>query len=115
VAEALVFARRNGVDPSKVREALLGGFAYSRILEVHGQRMLDGNFQPGFKSRLHQKDLRIVLNTAQQAGVGLPATAVVSQNLNALIGAGDGDLDSAALLRALERGSAPGEPRTPGD
>ena len=72
VAEAFTFARRNGVDPGRVREALLGGFANSRILEIHGQRMLDHDFRPGFKVRLHQKDLRIVMETAHQMGIALP-------------------------------------------
>lgn len=108
VAEALAFARRSGVDAAKVRDALLGGFAYSKILEVHGKRMLDGDFKPGFKTRLHHKDLRIVNEAAQHLGLGLPATALVAQHLNALIGAGDGDLDSSALAKVLERMSGPG-------
>jgi 2-hydroxy-3-oxopropionate reductase len=103
VAEALIFARRCGVDPARVREALLGGFAGSRILEVHGRRMLDGDFRPGFKARLHQKDLRIVLDSAHQLGLALPAAALASQHLNALLGAGEGELDSAAIVKVLER------------
>ena len=103
VAEAFTFARRNGVDPGRVREALLGGFANSRILEVHGQRMLDHDFRPGFKVRLHQKDLRIVMETAHQMGIALPGSALVAQHLNALIGSGDGELDSSALVRVIER------------
>ncbi|HRE16718.1 MAG TPA: NAD-binding protein, partial [Rhodocyclaceae bacterium] len=74
----------------KVREALLGGFAYSRILENHGQRMLDRNFKPGFKSWMHQKDLNIVLQTAHQQGVYLPATAATAQMFNAMVGSGLG-------------------------
>ncbi len=103
VAEALLFARANGADPYKVREALLGGFAGSKILEVHGKRMLDGDFQPGFKSRLHQKDMDIVLDTARQIGLALPASAMVAQYLNALVGSGDGELDSSAIVKVIER------------
>lgn len=103
VAEAFTFARKNGVDPGRVREALLGGFANSRILEVHGKRMLEGDFRPGFKVRLHQKDLRAVMETAHQIGIALPGTALVAQHLNALVGSGDGELDSSALVRAVER------------
>jgi 2-hydroxy-3-oxopropionate reductase len=103
VAEAMQFARANGVDAAKVRAALLGGFAGSKILEVHGQRMLDGNYQPGFKARLHQKDLRIVLETATALNLPMPGTALVAQQMNALVGAGDGELDSSALLKTLER------------
>ena len=103
VAGAFTFARRNGVDPERVREALLGGFANSRILEVHGQRMLDHDFRPGFKVRLHQKDLRIVLETAHQMGIALPGAALVAQHLNALIGSREGELDSSALVNVIER------------
>jgi 2-hydroxy-3-oxopropionate reductase len=103
VGEALSFARRNGVDAGKVREALLGGFAYSKILEVHGQRMLDHDFRPGFKTRLHHKDLKIVVDAAHQLGLALPATALVAQHLNALMVSGDGELDSSALVKVIER------------
>lgn len=103
VAEALTFARRNGVDAAKVREALLGGFAGSRILEVHGQRMLDDRFEPGFKTRLHHKDLNIVMQAAREAGLALPAAALVMQHLNALMGSGDGEIDSAALVKVVAR------------
>ncbi len=103
VAEAFTFARRNGVDPGRVREALLGGFANSRILEVHGQRMLDHDFRPGFKVRLHQKDLRIVMETAHRMGIALPGSALVAQHLNALIGSEEGELDSSALVNVIER------------
>jgi 2-hydroxy-3-oxopropionate reductase len=103
VAEAITFARKSGVDAAKVREALMGGFAGSRILEVHGKRMLDNDFRPGFKTKLHQKDLKIVIDTAHQLGLALPGTALVAQQLNALMGAGDGELDSAAVVKALER------------
>lgn len=103
VAEALTFAARQGVDAGKVRQALLGGSAYSKILELHGQRMLERQFQPGFKAKLHQKDLGIVLAEAQQAGIALPATAMAAQLMNALVGAGGGENDSAALIEILER------------
>lgn len=103
VAEALVFARKNGVDPAKVREALLGGFAGSRILEVHGKRMLDDDYRPGFKTRLHQKDMNIVLQTARELGLALPAAALVMQHMNALMGTGDGELDSSAVMKVVER------------
>lgn len=103
VAEALTFARRNGADPAKVREALMGGFAGSKIMEVHGQRMLDNDFKPGFKVGLHQKDMRIVMETAHQLGLALPAAALVTQHLNALMGSGATDLDSAALVKVVER------------
>lgn len=102
VAEALNFARQAGADPAKVREALLGGFAYSRILENHGQRMLDRNFKPGFKSWMHQKDLNIVLQTAHQQGICLPATAATAQMFNAMQGGGLGEEDSIAVLKLLE-------------
>ena len=103
VAEALNFAARAGADPAKVREALLGGFAYSRALEFHGMRMLEGDFKPGFRSRLFQKDLRIVLDNAHDLGLALPAAAVVAQHFNAMVGAGEGDLDGAGLYRVIER------------
>ena len=103
VSEALTFARKNGVDAAKVREALMGGFAGSKILEVHGKRMLDNDFKPGFKTKLHQKDLRIVMEDAGKLGLALPGTALVAQHLNALMGSGDGELDSAAIVKAIER------------
>jgi len=103
VAEALTFARKNGADPVKVREALMGGFAGSKIMEVHGKRMLDNDFKPGFKVGLHQKDMRIVMETAHQLGVALPAAAMVTQHLNALVGTGDANLDSAAIVKVIAR------------
>ena len=103
VAEALTFARRSGVDPAKVRAALLGGFAGSKILEAHGQRMLDNDFKPGFKVKLHQKDLNIVMDDARKLGLTLPGVALVAQHLNALMDSGDGDLDSAAIVKVVER------------
>ena len=108
VAEALTFARKNGADPAKVREALMGGFAGSKIMEVHGKRMLDNDFKPGFKVGLHQKDMRIVMETAHQLGVALPAAALVTQHLNALMGTGDTSLDSAAVVKVIERMSGMG-------
>lgn len=108
VSEALTFARKNGVDAAKVRAALLGGFAGSKILEVHGQRMLDNDFKPGFKVKLHQKDLRIVMEDAGKLGLALPGAALVAQHLNALVGGGDSELDSAAIVKAVERLSALG-------
>jgi 2-hydroxy-3-oxopropionate reductase len=103
VGEALTFARKNGVDPAKVRAALLGGFAGSKILEVHGQRMLDHDFKPGFKVKLHQKDLRIVMDTAHLLGLALPAAALCTQQMNALMGQGDTELDSSALVKLIEQ------------
>ena len=103
VAEALTFARKNGVDPARVRDALMGGFAGSRILEVHGQRMLDSNYKPGFKVKLHHKDMAIVMDNAQETATPLPGAALIAQQMNALMGAGDSELDSSALMRALER------------
>ncbi len=108
VAEALTFARRNGADPARVREALMGGFAGSKIMEVHGKRILDNDFKPGFKVGLHQKDMRIVMETAHQLGVALPAAALVTQHLNALMGTGCADLDSAAVVKVIERMSGMG-------
>lgn len=103
IGEAFLLADKAGVDPAKVREALLGGFAGSRILDVHGRRMLEDNFKPGFKAALHQKDLRNAVDTARELGLALPGTALVTQWVNALVGSGGGDLDSAALLKVLER------------
>ena len=103
VAEAMNFAHRSGVDAAKVREALLGGFAYSRILENHGQRMLDRNFKPGFKAWMHQKDMRIVMEEAHRLGLALPSAAATTQMFNAMVGSGLGDDDSVAMLKLLER------------
>jgi 2-hydroxy-3-oxopropionate reductase len=105
VAEALTFARKNGVDPARVRDALMGGFAGSRILEVHGKRMLDNDYTPGFKTRLHQKDINIVMQTAKELGLSLPGAALVMQHLNALMGTGGAELDSAAVMKIIERES----------
>lgn len=113
VAEAILLARASGVDPARMREALLGGFAGSRILEVHGRRMIEGDFAPGFKSRLHQKDMGIVLAAVQELGLALPAAAQVAQYLNALVGQGLGEQDSAAIYQVVE--SMNGLPRGDGD
>ena len=109
VAEAFTFAARQGVDAGKVRQALLGGSAYSKILEIHGQRMLDEQFNPGFKARLHQKDLGIVLAAAQTEGLALPTAALAAQMMNALVGNGGGELDSSALIKVMQQlnGSTP--------
>ena len=101
VSEAFAVARKAGVDPARVREALLGGFAASKVLEVHGERMLKGNYVPGFRARLYQKDLRLANEAAATIGVAIPATAVVTQLLNALIAAGGADLDYSALATVL--------------
>jgi 2-hydroxy-3-oxopropionate reductase len=103
VAEALCFAKKAGADPARVREALMGGFAYSRILENHGQRMLDRNFKPGFKSWMHQKDLNIVMQSAHELGLNLPGSAMTAQMFNAMVGSGLGEEDSIAVLKLLER------------
>ena len=107
VAEAFNFAAKNDVDVAKVREALMGGFAYSRILENHGQRMLDRNFKPGFKAWMHQKDLRIVMEEAHRLGLMLPAAAATAQLFNAIVGSGMGEDDSIAALKLLEKLSSP--------
>jgi 2-hydroxy-3-oxopropionate reductase len=106
VAEALLLAERSGVDPAKVREALLGGFAGSKILEIHGQRMLDRTFQPGFRIRLHRKDARIVEEAASATGTPIPSFEAVGVQLQRALDAGDGDLDHSALFAELEREAA---------
>ncbi|HMK44914.1 MAG TPA: 2-hydroxy-3-oxopropionate reductase [Dissulfurispiraceae bacterium] len=103
VSEALLFAEHAGADPAKVREALLGGFAQSRILDLHGRRMLERNFKPGFRIRLQQKDLNIVLDTALALGLTLPGTASARLLYASLSNAGGADLDHSALLLALEQ------------
>ncbi|HXF69930.1 MAG TPA: 2-hydroxy-3-oxopropionate reductase [Thermoflexus sp.] len=102
ISEALVLAAKAGVDPAKVREALLGGFAGSRVLEVHGQRILERNFQPGFRVRLHHKDLRIALGLGRAVGASLPLTALVHEWLGALVTRGQGELDHSALVQLFE-------------
>lgn len=102
VSEALVFASKAGADPAKVREALMGGFASSRILEVHGQRMIGRTFAPGFRSQLHQKDLRLALDSARALGVALPNTASCAQLFSVIAAQGDASLDHSALIKAIE-------------
>jgi 2-hydroxy-3-oxopropionate reductase len=103
VSEAFALARKAGVDAARVRQALLGGFAASRVLEVHGERMLKGDYKPGFRTRLYQKDLRIANEAALANAVAMPATAIVTQLLNALVASGGADLDYAALGTVLFR------------
>jgi 2-hydroxy-3-oxopropionate reductase len=103
VGEALVFAKKAGVDPAKVREALLGGFAQSRILDLYGPRMMQHNFQPGFKMKLHRKDMAIVLNTARELGVSAPVSAIVTELMNAVIASVGGELDNSALVTVFEK------------
>lgn len=101
VAEALTLAKTAGVDPAKVREALLGGFADSTILKVHGERMIEESFDPGFRIALHRKDISIAVEAAKAMGLALPNTANVQQLMNAAVGRGDGELDHSALIRTL--------------
>lgn len=103
VAEALALAEASGTDPAKVREALLGGFAYSKILEAHGQRMLDNNYQPGFKTKLHAKDMRIVMETAESLALDLQGAKLATKHLEKLIQQGDGELDSSAIRKCIYR------------
>lgn len=98
VAEALLFAAKAGVDPAKVREALMGGFAGSKILEVHGERMIRRTFEPGFRIALHQKDLNLALSGARELGISLPNTATAQELFNAC----DRELDHSAMVKALE-------------
>ena len=102
VGEALVFASKAGADPAKVRQALMGGFASSRILEVHGERMIKRTFAPGFRIALHQKDLNLALQSARSLGVALPQTAGAAQLMNACAALGHGQSDHSALVKALE-------------
>ncbi len=103
VSEALVFASKAGADPAKVRAALLGGFAHSRILELHGERMIKRTFQPGFRIRLHQKDLNLALESARKLGICLPNTATAQELFNAVAASGGIDLDHSAMVTALEK------------
>lgn len=102
VAEALALAEKAGVDAGKVREALLGGFANSKILEVHGKRMLDDDYQPGFKTRLHQKDMHIVADMANALGLDLPGTNMTTDHMDLLVAKGFGELDSSVMRRLIE-------------
>lgn len=101
VAEAFLLARSSGVDPSKVRDALLGGFANSKVLELHGKRILDNNYKPGFKAELHFKDIGIALNSAKENNISIPGTERVEKYLRKIIEYGKGELDSAAIAKIV--------------
>lgn len=103
VSEALVLAAKAGVDPAKVRQALLGGFAQSKILDAHGQKMLDRNFNPGFRIRLHEKDMKIALATGFDCGVPLMVTSQVAQMMSTMKALGHGDLDHSGLVKLIEQ------------
>jgi 2-hydroxy-3-oxopropionate reductase len=103
VGEALLLASKAGVDPSKVRQALMGGFASSKILEIHGERMIERTFKPGFRIELHQKDLNLALSTARSLGLSLPNTSTAQELFNACSAAGDSSQDHSAMVCALER------------
>ena len=103
VSEALVLAAKAGVDPAKVRQALLGGFAQSKILEAHGQKMLEHNFKPGFRIRLHEKDMKIALGAGFEYGVPLMVTSQVAQMMSAMKASGHGDLDHSGLVKLIEQ------------
>ena len=102
VAEGLLFAKKAGADPAKVREALMGGFAGSTIMKVHGERMIERTFDPGFRICLHRKDMALAVNAARDLGLALPNAAATEQLMNAAIARGDGDKDHSALIRTLE-------------
>jgi len=102
VAEAMTLAKKSGIDIAKVRAALLGGFAQSKILDLHGQRIIDRNFTPGFKIKLHLKDMRIALETASSLGVPLPGSNIVASQMDAMLAEGKGELDHSALALYLE-------------
>ncbi len=103
VAEALLFAARAGADPARVRQALLGGFASSKVLEVHGERMVQRTFDPGFRIQLHQKDLNLALSSARELGVALPNTATAQELFNSCVAHGGKAWDHSAMVRALEK------------
>jgi len=103
VGEALLFASKAGADPAKVRRALLGGFAQSRILELHGERMIRRSFEPGFRIRLQQKDLNLALQAARSLGLSLPNTSMAQELFNAVAAQGGSDLDHSAIVLALEK------------
>jgi len=103
VAEALIFTKKSGVDPAKVRNALLGGFAQSRVLELHGQRMIERNFEPGGKVRSHKKDTEISITAAKELGMYLPGTALLSHLWNALAAQGGLDWDHSSIVKVLEK------------
>jgi 2-hydroxy-3-oxopropionate reductase len=102
VAEAMTLARKNGVDPAKVRQALLGGFAQSRAFDLHGQRVLDGNYKAGFRVKLQRKDLKIALDTGTASGTPLPVTALIQQLYGILDATGRGDLDNSSLALLMQ-------------
>jgi len=102
VAEAMTLAKKSGIDIAKVRAALLGGFAQSKILDLHGQRIIDRNFTPGFKIKLHRKDMRIALETASSLGVPLPGSNIVASQMDTMLAEGKGELDHSALALYLE-------------
>ena len=102
VSEALVFASKAGADPAKVRQAIMGGFASSRILELHAERMINGTFNPGFKIKLHQKDLNLALASAKALNMALPNTAIAQQMFSSCIARGGADLDHSALITVIE-------------
>ena len=102
VSEALVFASKAGADPAKVREALMGGFASSKILEVHGERMVKGTFDPGFRINLHQKDLNLALSGARELGVSLPNTSTAQEMFNACSALGGAEWDHSAMIKVIE-------------
>ena len=103
VSEALVFASKAGADPQKVKDALMGGFATSKVLDIHGQKMIDRTFEPGFKVALHQKDLNLALDNAQKLGVALPNTANTQQLYNSCIADGEGQKDHSSLVKSIEK------------
>ncbi|WP_071466643.1 2-hydroxy-3-oxopropionate reductase [Polynucleobacter asymbioticus] len=103
VAEALLFASKAGADPARVREALMGGFASSKILEVHAERMIKRTFDPGFRIELHQKDLNLALNSARALGVSLPNTANAQELFNSCLAYGGKAWDHSAMVKALEK------------
>lgn len=105
VAEAMAFAKKSGVDPARVREAMLGGFAYSRILDNHGQRMIDGNFKPGFKGWMHHKDMHIVMDEAKRLGLDLGSSAAAEAAFDLLVEKGLGEEDSIAVLKLIDGGA----------
>lgn len=107
IAESFLLARRYGVDPAKVRQALMGGFAGSRIMEIHGERMIEGQFEPGFKSWMLQKDLNIVQQMAQSKNVAVPGAALSTQLFNAMTGSGRGEMDTSAIIELLGDLSGP--------
>ena len=103
VAEALLFAARAGADPARVRQALMGGFASSKVLEVHGERMVKRTFEPGFRIELHQKGLNLALSSARALGVSLPNTAMAQELFNSCAAHGGRAWDHSAMVRALEK------------